>query len=248
MEFADRARGLAYYLKKHGYRRVGILCPNTPAFLESIFGIGAAGAVSVGVNYRLKQDDISYIFNHAEVDAIIVDAEYLPLLEKFKAANPSIPFIVDTDTDDTEGELSGPFDDAVLEGLSYDKATGDHGWAALEAQCKDENDTIALAYTSGTTARPKGVVYTHRGVYMAAMANIVESGLNFQTGRCGYLWILPMFHATGWTLPWAATAVRGTHYCLRKVDYPLIWKMLKTENVTNFNAAPTVNTLLCAAP
>jgi acyl-CoA synthetase (AMP-forming)/AMP-acid ligase II len=246
-EFADRSRGLAYYLKKHKFKRVGILCPNTPAFLESIFGIAAAGAVNVATNYRLKTDDIAYIFTHAEAEVIIVDQEFLPLLEKFRKANPNVPFIVDADTDASEGELSGQFDEAVLEGLKYDTETGGHGWADLKGQCDDEDSMLALAYTSGTTAKPKGVVYTHRGAYMAALGNVIDSGLNYHTGRCGYLWTLPMFHAMGWTFPWAVTAVRGTHYCLRKIDYPVIWNLLKTENVTHFAAAPTVNTLLCAS-
>lgn len=105
----------------------------------------------------------------------------------------------------------------------------------------------ALAYTSGTTARPKGVEYTHRSSYLAALGNVIESGLNYHEGRCHYLWTLPMFHAMGWTFPWAVTAVRGTHYCLRKIDYAEIWRLLKTEGITHFNSAPTVNTLLCAA-
>lgn len=247
LETADRARGLAYYLRKHKYKRVGILSTNTPAFLESLFGIAAAGAVSVAVNYRLKTDDISYIFQHSDVDLIISDFEFEELLGSFKKANPNIPIIVDTDTDATEGQLSGPFDDAVLEGLKHDRETGSQGWAGLEAQAKNEEDVIALAYTSGTTARPKGVEYTHRGCYLAALGNVIESGLNYHTGRCKYLWTLPMFHATGWTFPWAVTAVRGTHYCLRKIDYPEIWRLLKEEKITHFNAAPTVNTLLCAA-
>jgi acyl-CoA synthetase (AMP-forming)/AMP-acid ligase II len=246
-EFADRARGFAYYLLKHGYKRIGILAPNTPAFLESIFGIGAAGAVNVGVNYRLKEEDVCYIFEHAGVDAIMVDAEYESLLQKFRAAHPEVKIIVDLDTDAVVGELSGPFDEAVLEGLNWDAQCGGRGWEGLKAQCDDEDDTVALAYTSGTTAKPKGVVYTHRGGYLAAIGNVIESGLNFHKGRCGYLWTLPMFHAMGWTFPWAITAVRGTHYCLRKIDYPTIWRLLKEENVTHFNAAPTVNTLLCAA-
>ncbi|KAI4126132.1 MAG: hypothetical protein LQ338_003902 [Usnochroma carphineum] len=246
-EAADRAKGLAYFLKKHGHRRVGILCPNTPAFLESIFGIAGASAVNVGVNYRLKEEDITYIFEHADVDTIIVDAEFLPLVQSFAKAHPNIPLLVDGDTDATEGELSGQFDEAVLEGLRYDRERGSRGWNGLEAQAGREEDVIALAYTSGTTAKPKGVEYTHRGSYLAALANVIESGLNYHTGRCRYLWTLPMFHAMGWTFPWAVTAVRGTHYCLRKIDYPLIWKMLKDEGITHFNAAPTVNTLLCAA-
>jgi acyl-CoA synthetase (AMP-forming)/AMP-acid ligase II len=195
----------------------------------------------------LKTDDIAYIFQHSEVDVIIADFEFAELLQNYKRTRPSVPIIVDTDTDATEGELSGPFDDAVLEGLQYDTSSGNHGWAGLAAQAANEEDVIALAYTSGTTARPKGVEYTHRGCYLAALGNVIESGLNYHVGRCKYLWTLPMFHATGWTFPWAVTAVRGTHYCLRKIDYPEMWRLLKEEGITHFNAAPTVNTLLCAA-
>ncbi|KAI1654285.1 acetyl-CoA synthetase-like protein [Daldinia decipiens] len=244
-EFADRARGLAYYLRKHGYKRVGVLATNTPAFLESIFGIVAGGGVIVPVNYRLKPDDITYIFDFAQVDSIIVDNEYLSLLDGFKESHPDVPFIVDLDTDATEGELCGPFDEAVLEGLKYDQAQGGKGWAGLHVQGVHEDDMIAIPFTSGTTSRPKGCVYTHRGAYLATLANVIESGLNPDKGRCKYLWTLPMFHAVGWTFPWAVTAARGTHYCLRRVDYPLIWKLLKEEGITNFSAAPTVNTLLC---
>lgn len=182
---------------KHGYKRVGILAPNTPAFLEAMFGIGAAGAVSVAINYRLKTGDIAYIFEHAEADLVVVDAEYAHLLEEYKKANPNVPVIVDTDTDAVEGELSGPFDEAVTEGLRWDRENGGKGWSGLVTSVGDENGIISLAYTSGTTARPKGVEYTHRGVYLAALGNVIESSLNPPTGRCRYLWTLPMFHATG---------------------------------------------------
>ncbi|KAI9887531.1 MAG: Acyl-CoA synthetase member 3, mitochondrial [Watsoniomyces obsoletus] len=244
-QLADRARGLAYYLRRHGCRRVGIVCPNTPAFLESIFGIAAAGAINVAVNYRLKPDDIEYILDHAEVDTIIIDAEFIPLIEEYSEKHPHIRVIVDTDTDITKDEPAGPFDEAIRAGLQYDLERGGRGWEGLTVQFEDENSTIALAYTSGTTARPKGVVYTHRGAYLAALANVIESGLNRSTEPCRYLWTLPMFHAMGWTFPWAVTAVRGTHYCLRKIDYPQIWGLFKTEAITHYCAAPTVNTLLC---
>ncbi|KAI1180085.1 AMP-binding domain-containing protein [Nemania sp. FL0916] len=244
--FADRARGLAYFLLKHGFKRVGILASNTPAFLESIFGVVAAGGVLVPVNYRLKPDDITYIFNFAEVDSIIVDQEYLHLLDDFKKTYPNVQFIVDFDTDVTEGPDAGPFNEAIIEGWQYEQSRENKGWAGLP-ECTGEDDMIAIPFTSGTTSKPKGCVYTHRGAYLATLGNIIESGLNYHQGRCKYLWTLPMFHAVGWTFPWAVTAVRGTHYCLRKIDYPLIWKLLRQEGITHFNAAPTVNTLLCAS-
>jgi acyl-CoA synthetase (AMP-forming)/AMP-acid ligase II len=241
-EFADRAKGFAYYIRKKGYKRVGILATNTPAFLDSIFGIGAAGSVNIAINYRLKADDITYIFDHADADSIVVDAEYEHLLEEYRKAHPNVPIIVDTDTDRDDG----PFDKAVHEGHAYDREQGGHGWAGLEAQAPDELAVNALAYTSGTTSRPKGVEYTHRGCYLGAIGNVIESGLNFHDGqRAKYLWTLPMFHAMGWTFPWSITAARGTHYCLRKIDYPEIWRLLREEGITHYCAAPTVNTLLC---
>ncbi|KAJ9639190.1 uncharacterized protein PV06_09926 [Exophiala oligosperma] len=249
IEFADRARGFAYYVKKKGYKRVGILATNTPAFLEAIFGIGGAGSINIAINYRLKKDDIAYIFDHADADAILVDAEFVELLDDYRQKHPTVPIIIDTDTDAVEGQLCGPFDEAVLEGLRYDQELGAHGWDGLEAHAPDELSVNALAYTSGTTARPKGVEYTHRGCYLGALGNVIESGLSYHDGeRCKYLWTLPMFHAMGWTFPWAVTAARGTHYCLRKIDYPEIWRLLKDEGITHYCAAPTVNTLLCADP
>ncbi|KAJ6100352.1 hypothetical protein N7467_001887 [Penicillium canescens] len=239
--FARRAAGLAYFLKDSGYKRVGILVPNTPTFLDSVFGIGGAGAINVAINCRLKEEDIRYIFEHSEVDLIITDVQYEPLLKAFRKAHPSVPIIIDTDT----GPENGPFNEAIREGLDLDFRHGDFGWAGLQAQYPNEDDMVALSYTSGTTSRPKGVIYTHRGAYLATLGNLIESELNKSSIRCGYLWILPMFHAMGWTFPWGVTAVRGTHYCLRKIEYSNIWQLLLSEPITHFCAAPTVNTLLC---
>ena len=109
----------------------------------------------------------------------------------------NVRLIVDNDTSSCEEELNGPFDMVVQKGLKYDEMEGNRGWETLEGQARDEEDIIALAYTSGTTARPKGVEYTHRGCYLAALGNAIESGLNLSASRCRYLWTLPMFHAMG---------------------------------------------------
>ncbi|KAI5792401.1 hypothetical protein DFH27DRAFT_568714 [Peziza echinospora] len=246
--FARRAAGLAWYLKKHGYKRVGFLMPNTPAYLESVYAVGGAGGVQVGINYRLKKDDIHYIFDHAEVDCIIADREFAGLLDGF---NDKVKRIVDVD----EGVGQGEFEDAIVEGWGYDREVNGGegiGWDGLQLEPESEDDLIALAYTSGTTARPKGVEFTNRGAYLACMANIIESGLNTQSvltrERARYLSILPFFHATGWTVYWSLVAVRGTHFCLRKINYEDIWHHLKFEGITHFNAAPTVNTLLVNSP
>ncbi|RCI11471.1 hypothetical protein L249_7197 [Ophiocordyceps polyrhachis-furcata BCC 54312] len=242
-QLASRAVGLAYYLRKHGLTRVAILAPNTPAFLEAIYGIVAAGGVIVPVNYRLKQEDIAYILDFADVDCVIVDYEFRNLVDSYSAAHPAVPIIVDLDTDVSNGpEESGPYNQAVAEGQAHDNTLGSHGWAHLHSKAADEDDMLAIPFTSGTTSRPKGVVFTHRGAYLAAMAEIIDAGLNI--GRCRYLWTLPMFHAVGWTFPWAVVAVRGVNVCLRKIDYPLVWKLLKEQAITHFSAAPTVNTLL----
>lgn len=172
------------------------------------------------VNYRLKKDDISYIFQHSDCDVIIVDAEFEPLLSAYREACPSTPIIIDTDTDAIEGELCGPFNKAVLEGLEYDKQTGGKGWAGLEAQAPNEDDVFALAFTSGTTARPKGVEYTHRNAYLAALGNVVESGLCFHNGRCKYLWTLPMFHACG-GLPLLKPTFNVRSKWIHRLDVPM---------------------------
>lgn len=119
------------------------------------------------------------------------------MLNTYLKEKPTVPFIVDTDTDATEGPLSGPFDAAILEGLKYDAENGNRGWDGLQDNLQDDDSTLAICYTSGTTAKPKGVVFSNRGSYLASMANVVEGGLNFHERRAHYLCTLPMFHAVG---------------------------------------------------
>lgn len=141
----------------------------------------------------MKPDDLTYIFEHADVDSVVVDAEFVPLLDDFCRRNARVKLIVDLDVDSD----SGAYNEAIREGWRYDEERGARGWDDLETQARNEEATFALSYTSGTTSRPKGVEYTHRGAYLAALGNVIESGLNVPEGRCKYLWTLPMFHAMG---------------------------------------------------
>ncbi|ODV92970.1 hypothetical protein CANCADRAFT_30965 [Tortispora caseinolytica NRRL Y-17796] len=247
-QFADRARGLAYYVEANGYKSVSILMSNTPAFLVSVFGIAATHAIHAGHNYRLKPQEIHYTINLAQADLIIVDEELYPLIKDFVPDNGrTVDVLIDRDVSDFD--KCGSFAEAVKTGWEIDAKTGSRGWDGLFAQGLPEDSTISLWFTSGTTGYPKAVEYSHRSVYLMSLSNIIESNINCESAlgedKCGYLWILPMFHASGWTFPYSVTACRGVHFCLRKIDYSEIWWLLDNYHITHFNAAPTVNTLIC---
>ena len=102
----------------------------------------------------------------------------------------------------------------------------------------DEEQTISINYTSGTTGRPKGVMYTHRGAYLNSLMEALESRLQPESAL---LWVVPMFHCNGWCFTWAVTAMGGRHVCLRKADPAAIWAAIDTQGITHYNGAPTVH-------
>jgi fatty-acyl-CoA synthase len=221
-EFEERVDRLSSRLRDAGLQkgdRVAFLCPNTPPMLEAHFAVPAAGLVLVAINTRLGKDEVSYIVEHSGAKMVFVDAE----LEKLLADVDGVETVRIDDT----GEQGDPYEDYLAEG-SPEPAPD-----VLE----DEEETISINYTSGTTGRPKGVMYTHRGAYLSALGNAIEIGMGYETK---YLWTLPMFHCNGWTFPWAVTAVSGTHVCLRKVEPPRIWELFEGEGITHYCAAPTV--------
>jgi fatty-acyl-CoA synthase len=204
----------------HKGERIAFLCPNIPPMLEGTFAVPAAGLVMVAINTRLSAGEVEYIIAHSKSRMVFVDAELEHLLE---GVDESVERVRVDDT----GEEGDPYEDYLKEG-SPDP---------VESTLEDEEETISVNYTSGTTGRPKGVMYTHRGAYISALGNVIETQMNYETK---YLWTLPMFHCNGWTFPWAVTAIAGTHVCLRKVEPQRIWDLLESEGITHYCAAPTV--------
>ena len=133
--------------------------------------------------------------------------------------------------DDT-GRPDDPYEDFLAEGSTDPLAT---------RRLEDEAEPISINYTSGTTGRPKGAVYHHRGAYLNALGEVIETQL---TPSSVYLWTLPMFHCNGWCFTWAVTAVGGRHVCLRTVDSGRIWEVFDAEGITHYNGAPTVQASL----
>ena len=241
-QFYDRARRLASALAKKGVKRgevVSAMLPNVPAMLDAHYGVPMLGAVLNTINTRLDADTVAYILEHGEAKALITDRVFAsvvgPALKKLKRK------ILVIDVDDPlyggAGERLGGFEyEAFLK-------TGDPAFKwALPA---DEYAPIALNYTSGTTGRPKGVVYHHRGTFLEAMGNITAWAM---PAKPVYLWTLPMFHCNGWCYPWSVVAMCGTHVCLRAVDPALIFPMIVEHGVTHMCGAPTVLTMLTSAP
>ena len=220
-EFEQRVNRLASALHAAGIEpgdRVAFLAPNIPALLEAHYGVPAAGAVLVAVNTRLGRDEVAYILGHCGARLVFCDHELVDLLE-----GTDLPVVRIDDT----GAREDPYEQ-FLAGGSPER---------FEHPLSDEEDVISINYTSGTTGRPKGVMYTHRGAYLNSLLAALQSNLRPDSAL---LWVVPMFHCNGWCFPWAVTAMGARHVCLRKVDPALIWELIDTETVTHCNGAPTV--------
>jgi fatty-acyl-CoA synthase len=231
-DLGGRAWQLANALRDSGLEkgdRVATLLPTSPAMLEAHFGVPAAGGILVTVNTRLSSGEIEYILRHSGARYLLLDAELAGLAEPIDLTG-----IVVIRVDDS-GASDDPYE-RFLAGASPEQP---------ETWLEDEEETISINYTSGTTGRPKGVEYSYRAAYLAALNNAVIARLSHESV---FLWLQPMFHCNGWCFPWAITAVAGRHVTIRKVDPELIWDLVDAEGVTNFNGAPTVQLMIVNHP
>ena len=212
--------------------RVATIAPNTHAQLEAFYAVPQLGAVLVPINYRLTARDFVYIVNHSGTTVVCVHSDYLDLVDGIRDQMPDVKHFVAFE--------GGPRDGW----LDYEAAIAEVSPEFVRPRI-GERDLMTINYTSGTTARPKGVMITHRNAAMNTIGTLLH--LPMEVGA-RYLWTLPMFHANGWTYTWSVTAAGGTHVCLRRVEPAAVFGLIRDEHVSWLCAAPTVLIGLGGAP
>ena len=230
-QLAERSWRLANALRSAGMRkgdRVATLLFNSSPMLEAHFAVPAAGGILVAINNRLASPEVGYILEHSGARFLLLDAELEPLVTPLALSDVNV---ICCDRGDTESQ--------------YEQLLAAASGEIPDSWLEDEEETISINYTSGTTGRPKGVQYTYRGAYLNALSEVIVAGMSPESV---YLWTLPMFHCNGWCFPWAVTAVAATHVALRAVDPEVVWQLIDQEGVTHYNGAPTVQLMIINHP
>jgi len=232
-EFFGRVNRLSNALKSVGVKKgdkVAFLSRNFPPLLEGHYGIPLAGAVIVAINYRLSASEVTTIVNHSDAKVLITDAGVADLVDLEEL--PGVRTYVNV----LDGQYYGEVPKKQLPGVNYEEFISNASDEYIKPEL-DENDPIAIDYTSGTTGLPKGCIYSHRSAYLQALAGIIEHSLDAYSV---YLWTLPMFHCNGWCFTWLTSGVGATNVCLPAPDPAEIWRLIDKEGVTHMSGAPTV--------
>jgi len=241
-QYHTRVTRLASALVKLGVRPgdvVATLLPNIPAQAEAHFGVPACGAVLNTINTRLEADTVAYILDHGEARVLLCDPQFLPMAaEAIDRMEGAAPIVIEVADDHAGVHAHGHY-------MEYEALldTGDPDFAWIMPQ--DEWESIALNYTSGTTGRPKGVVYHHRGAHLNAMGQVISWRITLHPR---YLTIVPLFHCNGWCHTWMMPVVGGTLICCRDIAAKPIFDAIADEKATHFGGAPIVLNTLINAP
>lgn len=233
-QFFDRCDRWSCVLQRLGVKqgdRVATISPNSHAHLEAFYAVPQIGAVTVPINFRLSADDFAYIISHSGARIVCAHSDYLDAIDRIRDRLAGVEHFV-------------AFEASKDGWMDYEAAIA-KATPRFDPVDLRESDLLSLNYTSGTTARPKGVMITHRNAWMNVVGTLVHMHL---TSADRYLWTVPMFHANGWTFVWIVTAVGGAHICLRKAEPRAIFEAIAREAVTFLCAAPTVLIGLANAP
>ena len=241
-EYTRRVTQLASALAKLGVQPgdvVATLLPNIPAQAEAHFGVPACGAVLNTINTRLEAETLAYILDHGEAKVLLVDPQFLPMAaQAIEQMSGPAPIVIEVADAQAGVHAHGHY-------TEYEQllASGDPDFQWIMPE--DEWESLALNYTSGTTGRPKGVVYHHRGAYLNAMGQVISWRITLHPR---YLTIVPLFHCNGWCHTWMMPAVGGTLICCRDIAAKPIYDAIADEKVTHFGGAPIVLNMLINAP
>ncbi len=240
-EYHDRCTRLASAMAARGVGPgdvVATLIPNLPAQAEAHFGVPACGAVLNTVNTRLDVDTVAYIFAHGGAKVVLVDPQFVELVEAAVAAmDGAAPQIIEV-ADAAHGWPATGRHDEYEDVLAQADPAFD--WIMPE----DEWESLALSYTSGTTGRPKGVVHHHRGAYLMTMGTVISWRMQLYPV---FMAIVPLFHCNGWNHTWMMPVLGGTLVCCRDIAAKPIYDAIADEGVTHFGGAPIVLNMLVNA-
>jgi acyl-CoA synthetase (AMP-forming)/AMP-acid ligase II len=234
-EYGERCDRLSNALAALGVKRgdrVAWLGYNSHELLEAYYGVVQMGAVLLPLNIRLTPEEIAFILNDSESTALFYNRDFLPIVEGVRSQTPTIKQWVPLE--------AGASDDGGYETLI--QAAGADFTPPDDIR---DDDLAELFYTSGTTANPKGVMMTHRNLYMHAMQVIGGLGVKESIVQ---LHTIPLFHVNGWGTPHTLTCMGARHVVLKKFDATEILELVQRERVTNFAMVPTMATALINHP